>query len=69
MRITAGLSDCSRGEQEVFAPCLFLTLPTPALPPAPVVPEPGSLVSMALGSLGLAGLMLRARKRQTRQTA
>ena len=40
-----------------------------AFPPAPAVPEPGSLVSMALGSLGLAGLMLRARKRQTRQTA
>ena len=40
-----------------------------ALPPAPAVPEPGSLVSMALGSLGLAGLMLRARKRQTPQTA
>ena len=40
-----------------------------AFPPAPAVPEPGSLVSMALGSLGLAGLMLRARKRQTRQIA
>ena len=46
----------------------YFALPA-ALPPAPAVPEPGSLVSMALGSLGLAGLMLRARKRQAPQTA
>ena len=46
----------------------YFALPA-ALTPAPAVPEPGSLVSMALGSLGLAGLMLRARKRQTRQIA
>lgn len=38
------------------------------IPSPPAVPEPGSLVSMALGSLGLAGLVLRARRRQTRQT-
>ena len=46
----------------------YFALPA-ALTPAPAVPEPGSLVSMALGSLGLAGLMLRARKRQTPQIA